>query len=253
MRRTVGRAIVALLSAALLSTPGAAVAAPDAVGAGASGATTLRDVSAVLSAQEIGTLGDEEQPPFNSEAPSISGTAVAGQILTAVPGVWAEGTTFAYRWLAGEVEIAGAVGPTLVLSDTQIGASVSVEVTGSHAGYEPTTVRSPAVLIAARPLVSAKPTISGTFASGYTVTAKPGAWTAGTTFSYQWYRGTSAIAGATASTLTLDSTSVGRSIRVKVTGARTGHDTATQFSDSSPLVVAPGTPSVSGRRSSATP
>jgi hypothetical protein len=245
MRRTIGRAIVALLSAALLSTPGAAVAAASdpVVTAGVPTGAAVLGPANVLASLESDVPVDDE-PPFVTGTPSISGSAIAGQTLTAEPGAWSEGTTFTYRWLAGGAVI--GEGQILVLSDAQIGASVSVEVTGSHPGSQEVTVRSPAVLVAARPLVSAKPTISGTAIVGNTLTAATGAWTTGTTFTYQWLADGVVIANATARTFRLTTAQSGKAITVRVTGSRPSWATVARTSKATPRVMRWSTPTMSG-------
>ena len=63
-----------------------------------------------------------------------------------------------------------------------------VEVTGTRTDYPPVTRASAeSAPVAAGVLGSSKPTIGGTPKVGKTLKAKPGSWTAGTTFSYAWY------------------------------------------------------------------
>jgi hypothetical protein len=69
------------------------------------------------------------------------------------------------------------------------------------------------------------PKISGTAKVGKRLTAKPGTWTSGTRFSYQWYANGVAIKKATKSTLTLKSAQKGKKITVKVTGKKSGYAT----------------------------
>lgn len=177
---------------------------------------------------------------------SVEGAATAGETVSAVASGWAESTTYTYRWFSGDTAIDGQTGSTLLLADALIGASVAVEVTGAKAGFGTAVVRSAPVVVAARTLVTAVPTVEGTYAAGYTLTAAPGAWTEGSTFTYQWFAAGAPLAGATGSTLALGSTHVGKRISVAVTGQRSGYQGATVSSDLTPFVVAPGTPTVSG-------
>lgn len=67
------------------------------------------------------------------------------------------------------------------------------------------------------------PVISGSFTVGSTLTASPGAWSAGTTFSYAWFfNGVLAAQGAIA-TLVIPENKAGMSISVQVTGTLPGH------------------------------
>ena len=75
------------------------------------------------------------------------------------------------------------------------------------------------------------PTITGTLKSGYTLTAHRGTWIpTPTTVSYQWYRNSVKITGATKYTYKLTSLDKGKHITVKVTGKRTGYTTVIKTS-----------------------
>ncbi|MFE5407279.1 cell wall-binding repeat-containing protein [Microbacterium sp. NPDC056569] len=67
-----------------------------------------------------------------------------------------------------------------------------------------------------------QPSIGGTLKVNGTLTAIPGVWTPGTSFSYQWYSSSGPIPGATGSSLSVTSALAGKSIAVHVWGTRTG-------------------------------
>jgi hypothetical protein len=72
------------------------------------------------------------------------------------------------------------------------------------------------------PLNTGLPSISGTAAYQYTLTADPGTWNsngayAPTSFSYQWLREGATISGATSSTYTTVANDVGKNVSVRVT------------------------------------
>lgn len=161
--------------------------------------------------------------------PTISGTAVVEATLTARPGVWTTGTIFTYQWYADTTAIVGATAPTLNLTSVLQGKQVSVKVTGQRTGY---TTAAKVSAKTAKVLVTAAPTISGTVAVGYTLTAKPGTWTSLTSFSYQWLRNGVAISGATQSTYRVRPTDAYAVLSVKVTGSRIGYASATKASAS---------------------
>lgn len=78
---------------------------------------------------------------------------------------------------------------------------------------------------------SALPTMSGTRRVGYTLTARPGTWMPGSlTFQYQWFRGATAIKGATAKTYKLPASARGYKVRVRVTASRLGYTTLARYS-----------------------
>ncbi len=73
-------------------------------------------------------------------------------------------------------------------------------------------------------LKTALPNISGPALVGSVLSATPGSWTTGTTFSYQWKRGTTNI-GTNSSTYTLTAADVGKRITVVVTGKKSRYRT----------------------------
>ncbi|GAA1925284.1 carboxypeptidase regulatory-like domain-containing protein [Nocardioides marmoribigeumensis] len=98
---------------------------------------------------------------------------------------------------------------------------------------------------------TAAPTVTGTAKVGSTLTAKPGTWSqSGTTFAYQWLRGTTAITGATASTYKPTATDVGKQLRVRVTASKAGFSSSSAQSALTAAVakgtLTCGTPTVSG-------
>lgn len=81
-------------------------------------------------------------------------------------------------------------------------------------------------------LKAKKPKITGTAQAGKTLKAKPGAWTSGTKFSYQWLRNGTKIANATKSSYQVKAKDRGKKISVKVTGKKSGYATASKTSAS---------------------
>ena len=77
-------------------------------------------------------------PPVNSLAPSITGTARTGEILSASNGAWTGSPTFAYQWQRSSSpggsysNIASAVTNTYVLTDADIGKYIKVSVVATN-------------------------------------------------------------------------------------------------------------------------
>ncbi|MCW2751783.1 MAG: hypothetical protein JWR83_2893 [Aeromicrobium sp.] len=119
----------------------------------------------------------------------------------------------------------------LTITVTGIGATATVSVS-----------------VAGVPFVTATPTVSGTIAVGNTVTAVPGTWSAGTSFTYDWrLDGTST--DSTGSTYAIPAAAAGKSLTVQVTGTLSGRAPVTN--ESAAATVANGTfiapePTVSG-------
>lgn len=158
--------------------------------------------------------------------PTITGTTAVGSTLTASTGTWTTGTTFTYQWLRAGTAITGATAATYPLVAADQGKAISVKVTGKKAGYADLAETSAATAAVQGVFTAPAPTISGTKAVGYTLTAAAGTWSpVPTTTTYQWYRSGAAISGATAATYKLTSTDAGKTITVKVTGTKAGYVT----------------------------
>ena len=84
--------------------------------------------------------------------------------------------------------------------------------------------------VLAASIESAVPTVAGSAVVGEKLTAKPGNWTAGTAFTYQWKADGAAIPGATAASFTLTTAQTGKAITVTVTGSQAGHGSVSQTS-----------------------
>jgi acid phosphatase type 7 len=179
-------------------------------------------------------------PPSNTALPTISGSVVVGQTLTASPGSWTNSpTSYAYQWLqcdssgANCVAISGATGSTYVLVRADLGKTIRVTVIASNdAGSSAPATSVQTVKVAGTlPQNTSPPTFSPTsgLASGattVTVTSK-GTWTGvptPTQWAYQWQACTSAtdgsscagIVGATASSYALTAAEIGSYIRLAV-------------------------------------
>jgi hypothetical protein len=179
-------------------------------------------------------------PPVNSVLPSISGSVVVGQTLTADPGGWTNApTAYAYQWLqcdasgANCVAISGATAATYVLARADLGKTVRVSVTASNdAGSSaPATSNQTGKVAGTLPQNTSPPTFSPTsgLAAGVTTVSvtSNGTWSGvptPTQWAYQWQSCTApsdgstcaAIAGATASSYALAAAQVGSYIRLGV-------------------------------------
>ncbi len=193
--------------------------------------------------------------PSDSSLPSISGTTMDGQTLTASTGTWT-GTTpisYSYQWRqcnsVGEEcsDISGATNETYTLSNGDVGNTLRIVVTASNiAGYTSGTSEATAVIDPLAPSDDSLPSISGTAANGQTLTASTGTWT-GTTpisYSYQWRQCNSAggecsnISGATSSTYVLGRDDVGSTIRIVVAASNAAGSTSST-SEPTAVVTAP--------------
>ncbi|WP_175558677.1 carboxypeptidase regulatory-like domain-containing protein [Arthrobacter sp. ok362] len=176
--------------------------------------------------------------------PTVTGTTVSGQKLTAVPGSWGPApVTLAYQWKRSGVNISGATAATYVLTSGDIGKTITVTVTGSKAGYTTAAKTSAATKAVTAPLAltaAPVPTVSGRTLSGQKLMAVPGTWgPAPVTLAYQWKRAGMNVSGATAATYVLTSGDVGKTITVTVTGSKAGYTTTAKTSTATKAVTAP--------------
>jgi hypothetical protein len=64
----------------------------------------------------------------------MTGTLAAGKTLSAKPGAWARGKTYAYQWLMGGFTIKGATKATYKLPSSAVKKKVSCRVTATGPG-----------------------------------------------------------------------------------------------------------------------
>ncbi|MFK4788873.1 fibronectin type III domain-containing protein [Microbacterium sp. ZW T5_56] len=170
--------------------------------------------------------------------PTISGTPAVGKTLTAVSGSWTSGTKLTYQWKRNGINVSGATAATYRLAAADKGAKLTVTVTGALAGYTSASrLSASTAAVAAGTLTIGTPTISGKVAVGQRLSAAPGTWTAGASFTYQWLRDGIAITGATGSAYNVAVADLGKKISVKVTGSLSGYTTASKTSAVTVAVV----------------
>ncbi len=192
-------------------------------------------------------------------APTITGTAQVGEVLTAdTSGVTdADGldnVSYSYRWLAANVEIEGATNSTYTLADSDKGKAIKVKVSFTDDADNEETLTSAAtgaVTAAANNPATGQPTITGTAQVGETLTADLSGITDAdgldnAVFSYQWLAANVEIAGATNSTYTLTDSDEGKAITVKVSFTDDDDNEETLTSAATGVVAAKPPPALSG-------
>ena len=170
---------------------------------------------------------------LRSAVPSIAGSMAVGRTLTAKPGSWTTATTFTYQWYRSGSPIETATASTYKLTAADRDQRLAVVVKGHRSGYSTVAHMSPTT---SRIAQIASPTIVGTPKVGSTLSISRGEWTPGTTFTYQWYANAAAIPGGTSATLRLTTVQSNATIRVRVTGAKSGYATfATRSASTAPV------------------
>ena len=183
------------------------------------------------------------QAPVNTSAPSISGSAVQGQTLSADHGGWSGDTpiTYSYQWRrcnssGSGCSNVGAASSSYTLVSGDVNHTLEVVVTAQNGvGLASATSHPTAVVTApTKPVRHSTPVVTGNLLENSTLGVTPGDWsgTLPITFSYQWQRcdsngnHCSDIKGATGSTYKLTSADVGHRLRVSLTAKNTAGSTA---------------------------
>jgi hypothetical protein len=194
-------------------------------------ATAPGFTSATATSSATGDIAQGVLSP--APTPTITGSMGVGSTATASPGTWGPGSvSLAYKWKRNGTDIPDATTSTYAIVGTDLGASITVEVTATRAGYATSVKTSTArTVIAGSFTNSVSPSITGTATVGSVLTAAPGTWspTADST-TYQWVRGGTAITGATNATYTLVEADRGKQISVRVIVVKTNYTTTSKTS-----------------------
>jgi alpha-tubulin suppressor-like RCC1 family protein len=156
--------------------------------------------------------------------PIVAGETIIGSQLTSLPGAWDDRVSFAHQWKRSGVEISGATESTYQLGQADAGHTITVVVTGSKPGYTSVSTESAATeMVTGGTLQNTPvPAVQGDVAVGYEVTATPGTWDSGVSFTYAWSRDGVPIPGATSSTYAVTGDDVSHQLTVAVTGSKPG-------------------------------
>lgn len=182
-----------------------------------SGYSTISKTSAPTTAVAKGSL--------TRSTPTVTGTPMVGSALTAAPGTWGPGAvTLRYQWYRSGAIIIGANAATYTPAAEDLGAILTVKVTGSKTGFTTfSRTSAPTAAVVRGSLIRATPTITGTAKVGSTLTANPGTWgPSPVTLRYQWYRSGVAITGGNAATFKPTASDAAKTLTVKVTGSKSG-------------------------------
>ncbi len=194
-------------------------------------------VGAAVSAASS-TSGVITGSPANTTAPSIAGTATAGQTLSATTGSWTAypSPTFSYLWedcpdSSGNGCTTKQTGSNnqYTLSTADEGALVRVVVTASNgAGPDASATSAPVGQVTGAPSNMALPSITGTTTAGQTLTAAAGGWSGypAPAFNYAWQlcpdssgNGCAQVQSGASSQYTLHTADEGSLVRVTVTAS----------------------------------
>lgn len=207
--------------------------------AAATDAGALLSVTVTGSADGYNPSAATTSPVVVVPQPSLSGTARVGSTLAAGPQDWPADVARQYQWVRSGVAVSGATGTHYTLGAGDLGQTLKVRVTASWPDQRSATLDSPSSAAVARgTLTGPTPMISGTRKVGYTLTAVPGTWTAGTFLKYQWYRSGLPISRATGPKYTLGAADQGKIMRLRVGGIKAGYTTIVKDSATTGAIAA---------------
>ena len=246
---------------------------------------TLTSTSGVISSWSA-TTAQITGPPVNSSPPTISGTAMAGQVVTAEVGTWnaTPTATYSYGWYVcttylpnGQADtvpvncsaIAGATSATYTIDRIYYGKGLSVRVTATNSGGSASFMSVSSLAIDSLPFTTTTPAISGGATTGSFLTAFYGTWLGHNSPSttHKWYRCTSVVSAAsdslpagctatgtrTGQTYIVGTDDVGKYISAEVVGTNNKGSTSKWTPSTAAITQAPGLesdPFVSGTATS---
>jgi alpha-tubulin suppressor-like RCC1 family protein len=230
---------------------------------------TASNSAGSASAVSAATAPVESGAPWELEAPSISGSANAGQVLAAEPGAWGgTGVELSYQWercnATGEAckAVPGATGSEYAVAEEEEGDTLRVRVGASNEFGSVTALSLATSPIGPAALTLADnvgPSLTGTARSGQTLSVTPGAWTglAPLTYTYRWERcdpyglECEERAGLEGASYALGEADAGHTIRVLVSAGDANGSLARTVATAQPVASAGGplvveAPSVDG-------
>jgi hypothetical protein len=189
-------------------------------------------------------------PPVTGGSATIGGGARPFETAQAVAtGFSPAANGVRYQWFANGAPIPHEESATFDIPLSLAGAALSVQVTGYAAGHAPSApVMSPPVTVAPAIFYVATGTadrtvIYGTARTGKVLTATGLNWVgddgrppAGLSSTFQWYRGSKEIKGATGASYQLKAADLGQFIAVRNYAAAPGFETGRSTSDSTARV-----------------
>jgi hypothetical protein len=212
-------------------------------------ATGPSGTSAALSSPTARIAKPSSPAPRNRSLPRVQGLPRQGERLAADRGNWANSPSgYTYTWLRcdssgnGCTGIPGAHASSYVPTSADVGHTLRLQVDAKNSGglaraFSPPTavVTAQPAPAAAKPVNTARPSISGTAQEGQTLTGNRGSWTnTPTDYDYSWQRcdrsgdHCGSIGGARGTTYTLRGDDVGKTIRFRVRARNaSGGDRAT--------------------------
>ena len=169
----------------------------------------------------------------NLKTPLITGISRSGSDLQVqVDGSYTV-INYSYVWLRDDTPISGATGNTYTLTSLDVNHKISLKVVASGYGYNDATITVNGQNILPGTLgVVPTPKITGDRKVDSILSVAEGLWPEGVNLSYQWLRDGIEIYGENGSSYRIKQMDVGRFLSVRVTGQKTGYQSASVSSSS---------------------
>lgn len=207
------------------------------------GYQSVSKTSTATAAVTAGALSPTPVPTVDDITPTVD------QTVSAVPGGWNPAPMgFKFQWYkvssgGTTYTLTGATAGSYLARPSDVGYRLKVTVTGSKTGYKSVSKTSATTGYVTKAQFSIKPTpaigVDGTVRVGKPLTALPGTYEpVATKYAFKWYRGTTAIVGATKATYTPTSSDLGKQVKVRVRAYRSGYATLTQYGDPTSAIAA---------------
>jgi endonuclease/exonuclease/phosphatase family metal-dependent hydrolase len=155
--------------------------------------------------------------------PTVAGTARVGMVLTGKAGTYDPTAAYTYRWYRGTGAISGATKVDYMVTAADLAKQLTFQVTAVRSGYVSVTQDSDPTGLVQAGFSAPTPLVNDTtpqVGEELSIT-NTGLWTpAPDHFTYQWFRGSSAMAGATSPTYRVEPGDLSAKLKVTVTAEK---------------------------------
>jgi hypothetical protein len=167
--------------------------------------------------------GIAPEPPLGG--PQIEGKVEAGKELTCKAGTWTgqPAPEFTFQWLVNGREIPSATSEKLTIGAGDSGYNITCRVTGTNREASVSSISRSVHVPGEGPTDLEQPFVTGGAFVGSTLTCEPGRWQGKPPpkMAFQWYRGGTAISGATEPTHVVETADSGQALSCNVIGSNT--------------------------------
>ncbi|GAB3017545.1 hypothetical protein GCM10011376_02090 [Nocardioides flavus (ex Wang et al. 2016)] len=196
---------------------------------------TPATLNALAISEQAPAVANYRQSQIYPGAVSIGGEARSGRTATATTTPWAPVVQLGYQWFLDGVAVPNATAPFYRLSRSDIGRTLSLQVTGSAPFYQAVAASSAPVVVGKALFRTSRPKLRGTPRAGRVLSVKVKGWKPkpskkSVKVRYQWLKNGKKIKGAKKATYRLRAKDRGKKISVRVTTKKKGYEKATRTS-----------------------